>query len=568
MRCIASLLFICNFTDPILNLMRKSILLVLLALSGTSAQAQDKGIMSGNFQGNFSIFELDSAIGAYESPQYLSEKSSAEGWLYLNYRIKGFNLSARYDLFHNSNLLNPTGSFTGNGLGYWQISKTIDNLTITAGSFYDQFGSGLVFRSYENRLIGIDFAMEGLHLKYQLTPNTQIKAFTGRQKGAQANRFGTSPEVEKGINAEHTLFFGTDDKYNVNLGGSWVNRTLTQNTMSILAAEINSYDLNLRFDPRYNVYAYNGYATFTLGNFSVFGEYVGKTKEAVRNLETGLLELKPGMTYYFGGSYSINKIGRKKRSAIGVNVQYRKIEDFQFRVSPYDQLLNGLLTYQPSLTRQAAYRLLARYNAPAQDYGEQGIQGDLVYTIKSGSTITLNYSNVKKLDGQQLFREYFGEYSHRFSKKLKAKVGLQSVFYDQEVYEGKDTSYPDVHTITPFIDITYKLSTRNSLRLEAQYLHTEQDLGSFVNAILELNMSPHYSFAVADMVNVNPVRHKDSPISDEIIHYYTIFAKYTVQTTSFTAAYVKQVEGVNCTGGICRLEPAFSGFRFTVVTTF
>ena len=548
--------------------MRKWLLLAVLASSVTLSNAQDKGIMSGNFQGNFSVFELDSAIGAYESPQYLSEKSSAEGWLYLNYQIKGFNLSARYDLFHNSNLLNPTGSFSGNGLGYWQISKSIEKLTITAGSFYDQFGSGLVFRSYENRLIGIDFAMEGLHLKYQLTPNTQIKAFTGRQKGGQANRFGTSPEVEKGLNLEHTIFFGENGKYNVNLGGSWVNRTLTKNTMNILASEINSYDLNLRFDPKYNVYAYNGYATFTLGKVSLFGEYVGKTKEAMRNLETSILELKPGLTYYFGGSYSVNKIGKKKKSALGVNVQYRLIEDFQFRVSPYDQLLNGLLTYQPSLTRQASYRLLARYVAAAQDYGEKGIQGDLVYTISSGKTINLNYSNIQKLDGQQLYEEYYGQYSHKINRNLKVKAGLQVVFYDQEVYQGKDSSYPDVNTITPFIDVTYKLTKKNSLRFEAQYLNTKEDLGSFANAIIELNMSPHYSFAVADMVNVDPVRHHDSPISDDIIHYYTLFAKYTIHATSFTAAYIKQVEGVNCTGGICRLEPAFSGFRFTIVTTF
>jgi hypothetical protein len=81
-------------------------------------------------------------------------------------------------------------------------------------------------------------------------------------------------------------------------------------------------------------------------------------------------------------------------------------------------------------------------------------------------------------------------------------------------------------------------------------------------------MSPHYSFAISDMVNVDPYRSEGSPISDEILHYYTIFAKYNIHTTSFTLSYIKQVQGVNCTGGICRLEPAFSGVRFTLTTNF
>ena len=49
---------------------------------------------------------------------------------------------------------------------------------------------------------------------------------------------------------------------------------------------------------------------------------------------------------------------------------------------------------------------------------------------------------------------------------------------------------------------------------------------------------------------------------------YTVFGKYSIHTTAFTLAYIKQVEGVNCSGGVCRLEPAFSGVRFTLTTNF
>ena len=143
-------------------------ILFMLTLVGLNfiVSGQVKGVFSGNFQSNFSIFLEDSLIGATEaaSPQYGRQISSSESWLYLNYDIKGFHFAARYDLFNNSNLLNPSESFTGQGLGFWQIKKIIGDLELTAGSFYDQFGSGAVFRAFENRLIGIDYAIEGVKL--------------------------------------------------------------------------------------------------------------------------------------------------------------------------------------------------------------------------------------------------------------------------------------------------------------------------------------------------------------------------------------------------------------------
>lgn len=549
--------------------MNKFLFILCFAVVGFNAYGQDKGVFSGNFQSNFSVFVLDSSIGAYESPQYISQISSSEAWLFTNYQLKGFNVSARYDLFNNSNLLNPTGSFSGHGLGFWQIKKSVDKLTLTAGSFYDQFGSGLVFRAYENRLIGIDYAVQGVHAKYQFNDDFFVKAFTGNQKGsgAQGNRFGTSGEIVKGINSER-VYRLKDDKGLVMIGGSVFNRTLTQGTMNELVTEINGYDsVSDRFAPKFNVYAYNGYFSVNLKDVMFTFEHNRKTKEAVRTLE-GPLKLLPGTINYATLSYSKKKLGKKKKSGFGFNAQYRRIENYQLRTSPNDLLLDGLLTYQPSLTRQASYRLLARYNAPAQDYGEEGFQASLVWTIQKGKTVYLNYSNVKKLDGEQLYREYFMNYEHKFSKTFKGKVGLQSIFYNQQIYESKDSSYQDVETITPFMELTYKLNRRNSLRMEGQYLITGQDLGSFVNAILELNMSPHYSFSISDMVNVDPVRQADAKVSDKVVHYWSVFGKYNIHTTSFTLAYVRQVAGVNCTGGICRIEPAFSGVRFTLTTNF
>ena len=168
----------------------------------------------------------------------------------------------------------------------------------------------------------------------------------------------------------------------------------------------------------------------------------------------------------------------------------------------------------------------------------------------------------------QLFSERFLQVEQKLGSKWKGKFGIQSVIYNQPIYEGKDSTYPNVETITPFTEITYKLDRKNSFRFEAQYLSTQQDLGSFFHGILEWNSSPKFTIAVSDMINTVPVRKVNPTLADQVLHYPTVFIKYNVKTTSFTAAYVKQVEGVNCTGGICRLEPAFSGLRFTLATQF
>lgn len=544
-----------------------SIVLILTTCSVT-VFGQDKGVFSGNFQSNFSVFLQDSLIGATEaaSPQYGKQISSSEAWLFLNYDVKGYHFAARYDLFNNSNLLNPSGAFTGQGLGFWQIKKSIGDLELTAGSFYDQFGSGAAFRAFENRLIGIDYAMEGVRAKYNISDNFAIKAFTGKQKGSQDERFETSPQIIKGINAEKGFSF--DDGTILNIGASGVNRTLDENTMSQLVTEINGLSVLDRFYPKYNVYVMNGYFNMSYKDFGFNGEYNYKTSEAIRD-NIGTLYNSDGSLILGGINYSKRKLGKDKKAGIGINVQYRRIENFPLTVSPYENLLNGIVTYQPSMSRQASYRMLARYQAPAQFTGEQAYQAELIYSFNKKTNVTLNYSDITDLDGERLFSEKFVQFEHKINRKWKGKAGVQMVEYNQPVYEGKDPKKIDnVETLTPFFEVTYKVNRKNSIRLESQMLNTQQDLGSFYHGILEWNSSPHFSVAVSDMVNTNPVRIVNPTLADQVLHYPSLFVKYNIKTTSFTAAYVKQVEGINCTGGICRLEPAFSGLRFTLSTQF
>lgn len=555
---------------------KKTLLLIAFtAIICFSSKAQDKGSFSGNLFTNFQKYVRDDKIGA-TTKVYKENSASLDAWLFTQYRIKGFTATVRFDMFNNSPLLNPQDAYTNHGIGYWQINKKLDKLDITAGSFYDILGSGILFRAYEQRALGIDYAIQGLRLEYQLSPNWKVKGFGGNQKGSIANRFSFSPQFINGANIDGTINLSGGAAGSLNLGASYLNRTLGRTTIDELVAEINTYDVSKRFYPKYNVYGFNGYFTYSIGDFQWNTEVVYKTPEAIRMLDSKL-ELHDGKVARTSVTWGIPKfkLGRQHAS-LGINVQARHVDKFQLKVSPNEQLLNGLISYLPSLTRQNAYRLLARYNAPAQDLGENGVQGEIEFKPRKGTHITLNASYVKSLPANGnngkamlLFREYYGEVLQNLGERSKLKLGFQTVEYNQARYES-EAGYDNVVTLTPFFEYNYKSPKNRSIRIEGQYLHTKQDQGSFSNLIVEYFPVPKLSIAVGDMVNVQPHRYDNMKgvIADEILHYPSTFVTYTQGQTVYTFAFLKQQQGVNCSGGICRVEPAFSGFRISVRSSF
>jgi hypothetical protein len=540
--------------------------------SNDDASKTDKGEFSGNFQTNNQFYFRDDKIGA-NTTQYLHELSSTDAWLFMNYKFKGFSLSARYDIFNNTPLFNPQQAYSNQGIGFWQVSKEIEKvLTISAGYIYDQFGTGMVFRAYEDRNIGIDFAILGGRVIFHPTPNTTIKALTGKQK----YRFDVREPIIKGVNAEHLIKIN-DDLSN-EIGASIVNRTLDATTMNNVASVINSYPIEKRFDPKYNVYAYNVYNTLNYKKFTLYLEYAYKTNEAILDQSTTLVN-RNGHIYYTSLSYSA--------TGIGINAQFKRIETFPLRTNPLEiqpMPNSAVVNYLPSLTRQNTYRLLARYNAVVQELGENAAQLELTLKPNKKFQFNINTSVVTSLNGIKLssglpnivwdsanryFAEYYIDMNHKVTKMLKYTLGIQVIRYNQNLFEGKPLA-PFVNAITPFGEITYKLNTRRSLRFEWQYMNTNQDLGSFVNGLLEYNVAPHWSFATGDLVNITPGFLNKPKVGEafEYIHYYQFFSSYTYKTSRFTAAFIKQPQGVNCTGGVCRVEPAFSGFRVTLSTNF
>lgn len=544
----------------------------------TSIRAQEYSPrVFGSFETNANFFIRDTTIGAANTPQYDHQLYGAEAWLNLAYSNWGFDFGLRFDAFHQSNLFNPTGSYTNEGIGNWYVKKNAGKLSLAAGYIYGQIGSGIIYRAYENRSLFIDNALVGVEAGYQFSSQWKIKAFTGRQK----QQFSLYQPILKGISAEGYIA-GKKEESNWSLapGIGLVNRTFDDGTMNGIVATLNSYQPADVFVPKYNVYAFSLFNTFSSGPFTLYAETAFKSKDALidpngviltdSSSYTGdKLVSRSGSVFYSSLAYA--------EKGVGVSLEAKRTENFSFRIRPQETLNQGMIGFLPAMTRINTYRLTARYNAATQELGEWAFQGDLRYAPNKTWNYYLNFSKINTLDQELLYQEIYSEITYMFQKKWSLLAGLQIQKYNQAVYEAKP-GVPKVSTITPFAEWLYKIDRKRSVKIEAQWLmigedikaETKQDYGNWLFALFEFSAAPHWSFSISDMYNYEPGKNSPVDASGQYIskHFPRIDASYTHEGNRLSLSYVKQVEGVVCSGGICRLEPAFSGFRFSLQSTF
>lgn len=539
--------------------MKKTIFLIFVLCASVRIFAQ--GTFSGDFQSNINFFQKDTAIGAAGNPLYDNALSGGEAWLSLRYSNNGFTAFVRGDIFNNSNLKNPVSPMSDFGIGAWNLTKEINNLSISVGTIYDQIGSGILFRSYEDRGLLIDNALVGLEIKYKLSDNIWMKGFTGQQRNNNfVNNVRYGP-ILKGFNAEGDFSAGAAHFVP---GIGILNRTLDNASMTDIAATINNQDVETRFNPMYNMYAFSAYNTLTYKNFAWYAEGAYKTHEAIvesRAYDPMYSKLvdRPGNIQYTNFSY-----GRK---GMALSLSGKRTENFVMRTSPNQTLLNGMLNWQPVVAVMRPLRLMSRYTPPSQDISEMAGTANLMLNPNDYTTFTFTYTHINTLDGQKLFREGYVEAIYQGLDKWVLEGGVQYMEYNISLYQNRPS--PLQQAITPFVEITHRFTDTKSIRAELQYMYAQHDYGSWAFALVEYNIAPKWSVSVQDMYNITPnpgegnLRYRTPGL-----HYPTAFAAFTKGSNRFTLAYVKQVDGINCTGGVCRYEPAFSGVKATITSSF
>lgn len=535
--------------------------LFCLFADNLSVFAQDELSIWGAFQTNANLFLRDSAIGAFNIPQYDKQLVGTETWINLNISYAGFQAGIRYDLFNNSNLLNPNGSYTDHGLGRWYITKNIEKLELSVGYLYDQIGSGIIYRAFEERTQLIDNALLGFSSKYNMNKDWSLKAFAGKQKYL----FGTNESFLKGVNLNGFYKKSDSSVWSISPGIGFLNKTLEDDVVQELAKIAGTYSGVDTFLPAYNSNALTLYNTLSYKDFTLYLEAAMKfddiyySDQAQRTTPNGTTLGKylkgNGHVYYASLAYASH--------GFGITLEGKKTSGFDFRSDPRLRLNRGLVTFIPPMARINTYRLTSYYYPATQYLSEGAIQLDAKYGPNENWNFGLNFSNIMNENFEKKFyREYHVEATYKQPEKYQFTFGIQRQEFNQELYYGKGGE-DDIKTIVPFMEFLYDFSEKNSLRIEAQYMDNKEDIGSWAYLLLEYGISPHWLFELSDMYNTKPAK-KDK----EKIHYPTAGLVYNVGNNRFSLRYVKQIQGIVCSGGICRLEPAFSGFRASIISNF
>ena len=133
--------------------------------------------VSGSIQSDVLLPQKDEKIGAEAYDEFALTNTYAD----VSLVSKHLDAGARVE-FLQYPLPGFEKDFKGWGVPHAYLKGHFEKLELTAGTFYDQFGSGFIFRTYEERSLGIDNALLGGRVVYKPSQNLTLKALTGKQR--------------------------------------------------------------------------------------------------------------------------------------------------------------------------------------------------------------------------------------------------------------------------------------------------------------------------------------------------------------------------------------------------
>jgi len=523
------------------------------------AQNKDLGELHGNFQVEAQYYRQDSLIGA----PLVKEKVLSNGFMNLWYTRGNFTAGLRYENYLNV-MQGFDSRYKGSGIPFRFASYTNQQLEATAGNFYEQFGSGILLRAYEERGLGYDNAFEGIRVRYQLPRGFYFKGLIARQR----TFFTQSPGIVRAADLEvslNELIPGMDSSdTRISVAGSMVSR--------YQADEAPLYKL-----PE-NVAAGGGRIQVSRKGLNVFAEYGYKMNDPS---SVNKQIYRPGQALTLTTTYAAK--------GFGILLAAKRLDNFDFRSDRSATGIGANINYLPAMTRQHTYNLPATiYPYATQANGEMGFQAEVNFTLpkgsriggKYGTEITLHYAGTNGIrkekaandtfgykspflgvSNEVYFRDLHAEIHRKFSKHFKATLMYLYWVYNKDVVQGLK-GYGTVYANMFVADMSWKINARHNLRMELQGLASRQDNGSWAMGLIEYTYSPHWFIALMDQYN------SGNPNPDQRIHYLNATCGYTLNGNRIMLSYGRQRAGIYCVGGVCRNVPASNGLYLSILSSF
>ena len=540
-------------------------LAVLPLLAFVPARAQIT--LSGSIQSDILVPEDDDKIGT----EHTSDWALTNTYLDLKLGSKYVDAGGRFEFLQHP-LPGYEPDFKGWGVPHFYVKGHYKNIELTAGDFYEQFGSGFVLRTYEERSLGVDNALRGGRLIYKPVDGIAVKALSGKQR----RYWHHNDALVSGADVEISLdrFIKSLDANNIHLsvGGSWVNKHEDTDDGDVFVNASNKLNI-----PK-NVNAWDARVNFNRDAFNVLAEYAQKTQDP--SYDNG---------YHYGrGSVAMLSASYSKKG-MSLLLQAKRSQTMSFRSARKVSGTSSFINHLPAFTHDQTYALAAWYPYATRPDGEWAFQLEGGYTFKKGTALggkygtklKLNVSHVRGIDereiknpvsednlmgsdgykssffkmGETYYQDINVTMEKRFTRDFSLIFMYMNQRYNMTVVEGHGGM---INTNILVADGKYKFSPKLTLRCELQYLFTQEDDGDWAFALAELSWAPHWMFTLSDTWNCG----------DTDVHYYQALATYSLKAHRIQAGYGRTCAGYNCSGGVCRWVPASRGFTLSYNYSF
>jgi len=465
--------------------------------------------------------------------------------------------------------------FAGWGVPYLWATGSYKWAKLTVGDFYQQFGSGLILRAYEERSLGVDNAIRGGRLQLNPARGVYITALGGKQRRYWEHNSAWlwGGDVEWSLNDSFSKAFAPTT--GLALGFSYVGKH--EKDEVILTDNL---EQRLRF-PR-NVAAFDARVKLRLHDFNFLLEGALRSQDPSAD---------NGYTYNHGNTILLS--AAYSRSGFSAFLQAKRSDRMgYFRSSRSIIGMSSKINYMPAFTLTQTYTLATTYQYDSQKDGEWAFQGEVRYKFKRntpiggryGTDVRLSASYISGLDrnvptgmdpnippkgsegygaafwkiGKLYYSDLNFEINKKFNKHLQFTLFYLFQKYNQHQIEGHGVNGDMVTANTFILEGQWKINTKTQLRWELQYLTTKQDLGDWMAALVEFSLAPHWMITLSDTYNVGVTN----------LNYYNAMVTYNYKANRFTLGYGRTRSGYNCSGGVCRFVPASKGFSITYNYTF
>jgi hypothetical protein len=546
----------------------KQINLIICILFTSIFTAQENTYVSGSFESNSQILQDDSGLN-FNAP---SDNFRSNNYFQLDFQNGKILYGVQFESYLPSALLGYSDVFSDNSeIAQYYLKYQNEKNEITIGSFYEQFGNGLIFRAWEDRQLGINNSIMGVNYKYYPSDNLEFSIIHGKQRVG----FDYSNSVISGLNSDYNLNkLLNSEKLDISIGLGFVNRY---------------QNLDAGFNEPKNVNVLGGRFNIYYDKFYLNVEAAKKNSDVLANENSILSQRK-----YDGTAIQLD-LGYS-RKGLGINTSLRRLENFNFysdKLSEGNIYNQQTISFTPALTKQQDYLLTNIYVYNAQPRlvvnnlekraGEIGVQNDIFYTFdkesllgKFKTKLALNFSYWGSLDttfsedesydanfsetGERYYRDFNLEIKNRWNRKTSSTITLLDLSIDKGVSQGGPVGVQGfINAKVGVVEINRIDQKNRNNRFVVQHLWTKEDRKDWLGFVYELGISNNINLFVSDIWNYG---------NDNDIHYYNLGGSFSKGATRVGFNYGRQRGGLICIGGVCRFVPESNGFNLNLSHSF